>query len=254
MRALRRVLALALTLLLVAGCALSQRDEALSRAPMEALRARDMTALYDMLSPGLRNQETRAALETMMAMVPAAPPDRIRTASWRVTTTSGARTVETLSLYEYRDRMLEVRARMVTAQGANNAELESFSVTPIDSAAVAANALRFDRMTSVHLAMLAGAVASLALMIAGFVAVLRTRGFAMKWLFAILAFAGVGAAWLNWTTGEAGFHLAAVNLIGFGFSRAASPLSPWILHFSAPVGAILVLALTQRHRARRDAA
>jgi hypothetical protein len=240
--------------LVLAACVLSERDEALARAPMEAMRARDMTALYDMLSPELRNQETRATLEAMMAMVPETAPQRVRIVAWTATTNSAGRAIDTLALYEYPNALLEVRTMMFMPEGSSGAELQTFSVTPVDRAAAAANALGFNRMTGVHVAMLAGALIPLGLMIVACVAALRTRGLPAKWGFAILAFAGVGAAWLNWTTGEAGFEALSVNLIGVGLSRAPSPLAPWILHFTAPVGAIVVLALVQLHRARRGPA
>lgn len=249
----RSLRALAVCLVL-AGCALSERDEALARAPMEAMQARDMTALYDMLSPGLRNQDTRATLETMMTLVPETAPEGVRIVAWTATTSSAGRAIDTLALYKYPSALLEVRTLMVVPEGSSEAELQAFSVTPIDPAAVEANALRFDRMTGVHVAMLAGAALSIGLMVMACVAALRTRGLPVKWLLAILAFAGVGTASLNWATGEAGFWALSLNLIGAGLSRAASPLAPWILHFTLPVGAIVVLALVHRHRARRAAA
>ncbi|MBI1188955.1 MAG: hypothetical protein GC206_16745 [Alphaproteobacteria bacterium] len=256
MTAIRGAIALAcaLALLLLSACSLSDADEARTHAPMAAMQARDMTALYDMLSPELRNQETRATLETMMAMVPQAAPTRVRIVSWRVRTMDRARAIEALSIYEYPDRALEVRTLMVQPDGAGAAELQAFLVTPIDAAAIEAHALRLDRVGSVHVAMALAALASLGLMLFAAVAVVRTRGFPVKWLFAILAFFGIGAAQLNWTTGEAAFFPLSINLVGFGFMRAASPLAPWMLNFTLPVGAVIVLALVVRHRARRDEA
>ena len=64
-----------------------------------------------------------------------------------------------------------------------------------------------------------------------------------------LCFVGIGSAYMNWTSGAAGFNAAQLSLINFGFTRATD-ISPWIIRFSAPVGALVVLVRLLLHRPR----
>jgi uncharacterized membrane protein len=93
-----------------------------------------------------------------------------------------------------------------------------------------------------HYLFLAMAVLSPLAMVAALVKVIRTDGLRRKWLWGILAFLGLLSLQMNWTTGEVTVHYLTVQLLGAGILKAASPLAPWTLIFSVPVGAALILA------------
>lgn len=108
-----------------------------------------------------------------------------------------------------------------------------------------------------QLAFLAATVLSPLLMLSAIVAAIRAPGLKRKWLWAILALAGIGAASMNWTTGQAGFQVLSVNLIGAGISKMGfSNFYAWILKFTLPVGAVIVhvVAWKARQAAKAKAA
>jgi hypothetical protein len=67
-----------------------------------------------------------------------------------------------------------------------------------------------------------------------------------RWVFASLL--GVGAFSLNWASGEIGFRLVNVQLASAAIIRMG-PVSPWILTFGVPVGALGALLRYRRWRA-----
>lgn len=104
-----------------------------------------------------------------------------------------------------------------------------------------------------QLLFLAMTILSPMLMLAALIAVIRAPKFKRKWLWAIIALAGIGSATMNWTTGASGFQPLMLNLIGAGVSRQGFlGFFPWILKFTLPVGAIP--ALWRAAKARRTIA
>jgi len=59
-----------------------------------------------------------------------------------------------------------------------------------------------------------------------------------KWLWILFMLFGIISFKLNWTTGDFELQLLNIRLLGAGFSRFGT-VSPWILSFAVPVGAIL---------------
>ncbi|WP_133149204.1 hypothetical protein [Caulobacter zeae] len=132
----------------------------------------------------------------------------------------------------------------LTLNRASNAELAKGSLTMTDR-------------SPGQLAFLAATVLSPLLMLSAIVAAVMAPGLKRKWLWALLALAGVGAASMNWTTGQAGFQVLSVNLIGAGISKMGfSNFYAWILKFTLPVGAVIVhvVAWKARQAAKAKAA
>ena len=83
--------------------------------------------------------------------------------------------------------------------------------------------------------------------------VIRAPKFKRKWLWAIMAFVGVGSATMNWTTGVSNFQPLMLSLIGAGATHQGFlGFFPWILKFTLPIGAIA--ALWRAAKARRTVA
>ncbi|OCQ23857.1 hypothetical protein A7985_07930 [Pseudoalteromonas luteoviolacea] len=59
-----------------------------------------------------------------------------------------------------------------------------------------------------------------------------------KWRWYVLSFVGIGAVFMNWTTGEIVTKIATIKLLGVGAS-AASEFAPLIFTFTIPIGAII---------------
>jgi len=59
-----------------------------------------------------------------------------------------------------------------------------------------------------------------------------------KWLWIIGALVGIMSLNLNWTTGEFGFEILRITLLGIGFAKSG-PVAPWIASFSIPLISII---------------
>lgn len=117
-------------------------------------------------------------------------------------------------------------------------KVTSIAVTPVDPAAEKANRFWAPGKAPAQWAFLLATFATPGAMLAAAIAVLRAKGLNRKWLWALVSFVGVGAVWMNWTTGQWG-AAPAINLVGFGLSKGPSPLDPWFLGFGPPAGAIV---------------
>ena len=60
--------------------------------------------------------------------------------------------------------------------------------------------------------------------------------------WALLCLVGMGTAWMDWTSGITGFMPTSLRLMGFGLERGPSPLAPWMVSLTLPVGALLASA------------
>lgn len=129
--------------------------------------------------------------------------------------------------------------------------VESMAVTPVDPDAAAAQTFfGVPRPAGQWGFVLLAGLAPLA-MLAVAAAAVGARGLTRKWLWAPLSLIGAGSCVLDWTTGKISWTWLALKVIGAGAARGPSPLDPWRVYFSAPVGAMIVLAVLFAVRARR---
>lgn len=68
-----------------------------------------------------------------------------------------------------------------------------------------------------------------------------------RWLLVLIALVGIGQFTMNWTTGGLSLKLVRFQLFGAGFLR--TPLGPWMLSWSIPLGALWVLWRLHRQSA-----
>lgn len=80
-------------------------------------------------------------------------------------------------------------------------------------------------------------------MLIALLGVLLTKGFKSKWLWAIISLVGIAKFTMVWGTGEILSSPFTINLLGFGIVRGASPLAPWMVSFTPPLGALIALSL-----------
>jgi len=128
-------------------------------------------------------------------------------------------------------------------------KLVAIRVTPLTSEQVKANTFAGASKSLGQWAFLAATFAVPFTMLGVAVAALRARGLKHRFLWALLAFLGSGWIWMDWTTGATNAVWLVPNPLGFGLERGPSPLSPWMLRFTLPVGAAIValrLALLPR--------
>ena len=73
------------------------------------------------------------------------------------------------------------------------------------------------------------------------------RAMPKRWRWVLVSLIGVGGFSLNWTTGVAVVKPYLLQIGAASFTRAA-PVTPWIISFAIPLGAIVALQQYQRWR------
>lgn len=68
--------------------------------------------------------------------------------------------------------------------------------------------------------------------------VIKTKQLKRKWLWIIGVLFGFMKFSINWTTGQVGFSLIHISILGAGYSKSGN-IAPWILSFSLPIIAII---------------
>lgn len=205
-------------------------------------------ALLEQLAPQIRTAETPQALLQVRDIIQNAgtPCERTRTyfSATNITGTSGAsRTVTTRHQYACPNHYLVVDTEIHSTDGAPPL-ISRLIVTPVDSeAARAAQIFTLEGKSTRQIAFFIMAASSPVLMLIAFLGVLFTRNFKRKWLWAIASFVGLAKFSMIWPTGEIQSQLASINLLGFGLTRYIDALSPWVVSFTPPVGALVVLSL-----------
>jgi hypothetical protein len=226
----------------LAACAprLDAEADRTARDFFRAVQAKDWRAVDGALSSRfLATPDYRQAIVAAADAAPDTQPRQVKAVGWSPGRLDQGEAVAVLHLYRYAAADLVVRTA-VRRQG-DRSTVEGLAVTRLAPGTLQANAFTFTGKTARHLGFLASALLSPLVMLAAAVLAATSRDLRLKPLWVALALVGVGRAWFNWTTGQGGFSPAEIGLISAGFGRE-SEITPWILKFSAPVGALITLA------------
>ncbi|MET0274310.1 MAG: hypothetical protein ABW360_15085 [Phenylobacterium sp.] len=240
---------LVLILGMLAACAkpVDPAADRTARAFFTAVQAGDRTGIDAQLAPETAANPARfAAFDQIRLATPAGPQREARAVGGEA-----GKTPSTLHLYRYEGGDMVVRTNLKAVPG--GFRVLSAAVSRPPPGAIDANDFGLSGKTPRQYGFLATAVISPLVMIGVALMALFTPGLRFRAVWALLALVGVGAATLNWTTGVGAFDPAQVSFINVGFTRA-SDISPWILRFSPPVGAIIVLVRLMFVRAREEKA
>ncbi|RAK61220.1 hypothetical protein DJ021_16125 [Phenylobacterium hankyongense] len=249
------VLALVLT-----ACSALRVDTAAdqqARAVFAAVQRGDWRAVEPQLSPMVAHDpQLRSRLEQVRAFVPVDAPTAVKVINWQRsagwTLAQGrAATTSITYLYAYPHRSLVVN--IVFDRSRDAPTIAGIHVVPSDPKVLAANRFDAPGKSAAQYGFLMACALSPLLMLAAAVAAATTRQLPVRWLWAVLAFVGVGTLWMNWTTGVLNVVPLAVNLVGAGVTQSLPPLSPWIVRMTLPVGAVVVLARVWFARRRATA-
>lgn len=239
---------LALCAILLTACGPKPEDDAMVRSFFEHIRAGEFDAIQDNLAPNLATPEMRPQFEALRRdYVPTDAPTRGRRINWSTVSIAGSSTTATfLHRYDYLDRVLLVTTSTRAAPG-GPALVEGFhvNVTLLNGETAIDPTFSVIGATPTKLAFLAAMALSALLVLIGFFGTIFTPGFKRKWLFAIVALLGAPSLTMNWQTGEWITELfIGISLsLGFSATRGFGPFDPWMLKFTVPIGALIVLSL-----------
>lgn len=246
--------------LVLAACKPLIRDprvDAEVRSAFDQLRRNDDAALTARFDPALRTPEAAAQLAALKRYIPASEPrSRNAVATSTVTTAMTGETVSTTDEYDYGDRRALVDVRLHRANSRQAWQIQGLHVQLATNAQLADNRLTLSGKPAKQHLFLLYAIASPLLMIGALVKVIRTPGLKRKWLWGALAFAGLTALRMNWTTGDLFCQPLAIQFVDAGVIRGPSAFSPWFLSATLPVGAVLILTgvWANPRRAKKPAA
>jgi hypothetical protein len=241
---MRKLIALA-ALFLLAACArppLETEADQAARNFMIAVRLGDWTAVDAALAPeAAAAPDRRERFEAARRAIPGGAVDRALSVGWIRTEQDGHKRITAVHLYRFPGVDLAVSTTLERVPPANTYRVVGFSMNRLAPGVLERSRFSLAGKTPRQLAFLASAVLSPLAMAGVALTVIFTPGLRWKPLWFALCFVGVGSAWMNWTSGQGGFVWSQVGLVDFGVSRATD-ISPWIIRFAAPVGALASLA------------
>lgn len=251
MRSFQAVAAALLALLLLAGCArapLETEADQAARRFYAAVGQGDWVAVEAGLSPQVASAGAVQGFQSASKAIPGGRLEESRTVGWERTEQDGRKRTSAVHLYRYPGADLVVRTVLERTPPDNTYRVAGFFVNRMPPGMIEASRFTLSGKTMRHYMFLATAILSPLVMIGVALMALFTPGLTWKFLWVPICLVGVGTAWMNWTTGEGGFFAAQISLINVGVARATD-ISPWILKFSAPVGAIVTLVRLGLHKA-----
>lgn len=241
-----RLMVCGLLAVLLAGCkppVLSKDMEAANAALYRAVGSGDDAGLRRMAGPELITPEATTGLVQVRAMMPKESARSSKIVSWSVINFTGGKSTVTLATeHDYGDRFVLSQAVLSKDTSEEPWQARGFHVQTATKAELAANRFSLIGKSPGHYLFLAAAVASIGLMIAAFVKVVRTRGLRRKWLWCLAALLGLFKFQINWATGAVAVQWLSVQLIGAAATRGPSQFEPWVIASTAPIGAVLILA------------
>jgi hypothetical protein len=236
---------LAVAALLLASCNLLTRDQAVDARAQQAfaeLWRRQDAQLLAQVDPGLKAApQFPSQLAALERLTPTTAPKARKPISTSFVATGNTRLVSTVDEYDYGDRRALVSTQFYTADGGRSWTIRGLNVRVATTAELAANHFFHGGKTLAQYAYLLWAIASPLLMIAALIKVIRTQGLRRKWLWGVLAFAGLCAFSMNWSTGQLSVQLISIQVVGAGVTRGLSAFSAWMVATTLPVGALLIL-------------
>ena len=114
----------------------------------------------------------------------------------------------------------------------------SMSYTEVTDEDVAAQAFWAPGRTAGQWLFLALAAITPVFMLWTALRVFRAPALEARLFWVLLCLAGIGTAWMDWTSGITGFMPTSLRLMGFGLEKGPSPLAPWMVSLTLPIGAL----------------
>ena len=230
---------------LLTACSLPKLDpvdDAAVRRVFAEIQSGDIATLQANATKDMQGPAAATQLQQLHALVPQGQPKSVTTTGYsRMVSTGQGETLEVVQDYDFGDRVALVDTTMARAAAGQGWAARGINVRVATRQQLAAHAFTLQgKPLSCYLA-LAALAASLGLMVAALVKVIRTRGLKRKWLWGILSFIGLISFHLNWTSGVWLIQWVTIQIVGAGVVRGASPFSDWMVTFTFPLGALLIL-------------
>jgi hypothetical protein len=232
--------------LLLAGCSQEQLlqkfaspdDQAIARAYIDELRARDFDDLERAADPSIKGPTLRSTLAQMADLIPPGDPTSVKLVGAQSYYSPGAATVKTTFEYNFGEKWL---LAYVAIKNRNDVKtIVGFHVYPEALALERQNAFTLAGKPAIAYIVLCATLVAPLFTVYALVLCIRTRlRGRRKWLWILFIVIGFGKFAVNWTTGQWSISPAYVQL--FSASAFAPIYGPWTIAASVPLGAIMFL-------------
>ncbi len=249
--------ALSVLLLLVACNPLARdRDvDTIMRRVFDEVRLHQYDVLASDLSHSMQDAGGIEEIREQTARFPPDAPTRRRVVSTQNFVLNSVTGVLATDEYDYGGGRALFVLRVIKPSGSEGWQVDGLQWRSATAPQLEANDFSLDNLTIKEYIFLVFALTSPILMVAALVKVIRTREIKRKWVWAIVAFAGIGAFRMNLATDALAYQLLSIQLIGAGIVRASSRFAPWFASTTLPIGAVIILTgLWGRVNGSRDRA
>jgi hypothetical protein len=240
---MRLLLALACVIagLALAGCQVVIKPEPTALAFYNAIRDGDGPKMRALAAPQMITPQFDAQVAAVRRFIPTRTPNSVKGLGRNMLAMPDGQTLDTTDVYDFGDRRVVALTSMHRSAASEAWRVQAFNVRVFLERDLAANRFALSGKSPVQYFFLAATIAAPLAMIAALIKVIRRKRLKRKWLWGVAAFAGAVTLHMNWTTGQVDFQLLSLQLLGAGAMTSAPGLSPWVLTFTLPIGAALIL-------------
>lgn len=120
--------------------------------------------------------------------------------------------------------------------------ITAWHLTPYNIKPTEAGDFSFEGKSFIHYFWIGAIIVNAIIIIFAVILAIRSKGIKRRWLWIIGCLIGFMGFSLNWSTGDWGFQLINIQLLGIA-SIKASPIDAWVLKFSLPIIATLFIII-----------
>jgi len=224
----------------------SREQQTFAMAVVEQLRSRQIDQLANEAQPELRQQLPNYVKQVAPTLALVAGPFKLQTVG--SSHFSGGLTTETFVIQGGSGNRWAI-VRVVLQGSDNSLKLAGLKVIPFDSDPSKLDDFEIGRRGIVGYLWLLMMVASISTCLFATYLIWRRPWLNRRWLWTLGSLFGFAGIHLNWSTGQWAIVLWNVSLLGAGTSKMGV-YAPWILKFSIPVIAIVVIVRWFRYERR----
>jgi hypothetical protein len=216
-------------------------EDALARHFIDLVRTGDYDQAQQLLTPSLRGDQARLALQQLHGLFDHGEPLEIEPIGYSSSTFhSSSQDVSKIDLfYQIHFKDSWVAGDVLIDQKTDPIDVLGSHFHPISDSLEVLNRFTLSGKSSLHFAVLAFCILIPAFILYALVVCIRSP-IRRKWLWIIFILFGLIRFRFDWTTGLYDIQPLTLQLLGVGCVQA-SPYSPWLFELALPVGALVFL-------------
>lgn len=214
------------------------KKEAIAQAYVQKLKDGRLNELAGELQPLLKIDlgTVIGKLDHARSFIPSGEPHQIDLVGFNINYLNGETRNQFVYQYGYAERWIvaTVTWRELPNDGT---QLQGIFINALPGPLQEINAFTFRGKTLRHYVFGILAVVIPVFSLTTLIVCIRTKFTGRKWPWILFILAGLGGLSLNWTTGQIGFTVLKITLLG-STALTAGAYAPWVLTLSLPLGAI----------------